>query len=60
MDIEGSAMPALFTRTWIGPYAWRTAATIASTDARWLTSAANAAAWPPARRIASAVSSALR
>ena len=52
MDMEGKAMPALFTRTWTGPYVWRTAATSASTDARWLTSAANAAARPPARRIA--------
>src|SRR5580765_3533271 len=60
MDIEGKATPALFTRTSIEPYAWRTAVTIASTDARWLTSAANAAAWPPTRRIASTVSSALR
>src|SRR6185369_1805153 len=60
MDIEGNATPALFTSAWIGPNAWRTAATIASTDARWLTSAANAAAVPPARRMVSTVSSALR
>ena len=44
MDIEGNAMPALFTRTWMGPYVSRTAATSASTDARRLTSAAKAAA----------------
>ena len=48
MDIEGSAIPALLTSTWIGPYVWRTAPTRASTDARRLTSAANAVASPPA------------